>query len=97
MVNSAEYQNITYKQMSDMKHAIGFDNRKVKGTKHRRYEAYRNCFYAGECDIADWDYLVNIGLAGKCKEDQYYYVTSDGGIFLEYVTGVKILEKIDRL
>ena len=38
MVNSAIYEKVTYKQIDDMKHAIGFDKRKVRGTKHRRYE-----------------------------------------------------------
>lgn len=42
MVNSAIYEKVTYKQIDNMKHALGFDKRKVRGTKHRRYEPYRN-------------------------------------------------------
>lgn len=44
MVNSVVYENVTYKQINDMKHALGFDNRKIRGTKYRRYEPYRNFF-----------------------------------------------------
>ena len=47
MVNSAIYEKVTYKQIDDMKHALGFDKRKVRGTKHRRYEPYRNYFNTG--------------------------------------------------
>lgn len=93
MVNSKDYRNITYKQISDMKHAIGFENRRVTGIKRRKYEPYRNYFCAGECDIPDWDNLVSIGLADKCKDERYYYVNDDGRIFLEFVTGVKILNE----
>lgn len=93
MVNSKVYENVSYKQISDLKHALGFDNRKVTGTKHRKYEPYRNYFCAGECDKSDWDYLVSIGFADKCKDEKYYYVTSDGRTFLEFVTGVKFLEE----
>lgn len=28
MVNSSVYEKVTYKQIDDMKHAIGFDNQK---------------------------------------------------------------------
>lgn len=38
MVDSSILEKVTYKQIDDMKHAIGFDNRKVRGTKHRKYE-----------------------------------------------------------
>lgn len=47
MVNSVVYENVTYKQINDMKHALGFDNRKIRGTKYRRYEPYRNFFMLG--------------------------------------------------
>ena len=32
MVNSSVYEKVTYKQIDDMKHAIGFDNQKGLGT-----------------------------------------------------------------
>lgn len=93
LVSNKVYESVTYKHISDMKHALGFENRKVTGSKHRKYEPYRNYFCAGECDIPDWNYLVSIGFAGKCKDERYYYVSSDGRTFLEFVTGVKILEE----
>lgn len=34
MVKNQEYEKVTYRQISKMKHAIGFENRKVRGTKH---------------------------------------------------------------
>ena len=47
MVNSVVYEKVTYKQIDDMKHAIGFDNRKVRGTKHREILSHiRNYFDA---------------------------------------------------
>ena len=42
MVDYNKYQHVTYNQIDMMKHAIGFDDRKVKGTKYRKYEPYRN-------------------------------------------------------
>lgn len=90
MVNSSIYQKITYKQIDDMKHALGFDNRKVRGTKHRRFVPYRNYFNAGSRDIEDWEQLVAIGFAEKSREN-WYHVSADGRIFLERVMGVKFL------
>ncbi|MDO5559392.1 MAG: hypothetical protein Q4F95_07300 [Oscillospiraceae bacterium] len=93
MVSYEECEHVTYKQIDDMKHAIGFDNRKVRGTKNRRYEPYRNYFDAGERDIEDLDKLVKIGLMTKRKfhNNTVYHVTEDGKTFLYYVTGVEIL------
>ncbi|MGF7012012.1 hypothetical protein M2146_002566 [Lachnospiraceae bacterium PF1-22] len=90
MINSTEYQNVTYKQISDMKHAIGFDSKKVRGTKHRKYEPYRNYYNTGERDVEDWEMLVKLGFANKSREN-FYHVSNDGRIFLERVLGVKIL------
>ena len=89
MVKSTEYENITYKQISDMKHALGFDNRKVTGTKHRKYKPYRNYFNTGERDIDDWEKLVAIGFAERSSKN-YYNVTEDGRMFLKIVTGIEI-------
>lgn len=94
MVNSAIYEKVTYKQIDDMKHALGFDKRRVRGTKHRRYEPYRNYFNSGEHDVKDWEQLVTIGFATKSCEN-WYHVSDDGRIFLERVTGVKILPESD--
>ena len=73
-----------------MLHIIRFDDRKVKGTKHRKYEPYRNYYNAGERDKAELDKLVEIGFMKKSSED-YYHVTDDGKTFIYYVTGVQIL------
>ena len=90
MVSSAIYEKVTYKQIDDMKHAIGFSSRRVHGTKHRRYEPYRNYFNTGECDREDWEQLVSIGFAEK-GNDNWYSVSEDGREFLSMVTGVSIL------
>lgn len=90
MGNSVTYEKVTYKQIDDMKHALGFDKRKVHGIKHRRYKPYRNYFNAGRRDIEDWEQLVTIGFATKSHEN-WYHVTADGRIYLEWVTGVEFL------
>ena len=89
MLNSSEYQHVTYGQIDDMKHAIGFDPRKVTGTKHRKYVPYRN-YYAAGGDRPDLDELVRLGFMEKSRPG-YYHVTNDGKLFLEKVTGVKIM------
>lgn len=93
MVSSTEYEKVTFKQIDDMKHALGFDNRKVTGTKHRKYEPYRNYFCAGGNDIDDWKILVGLGFSEEGK-DNYFRVTADGRDFLERVMGIKFLEEI---
>ncbi len=94
MIDYRKLQNVTYKQIDDMKHTIGFDNSKVRGTKYRRYEPYRNFFYAGPADIPDLDKLVELGLMTKSK-DSVYHVNDDGKKFLQRVTGVEILPDMD--
>ncbi len=90
MIDYNKIKNVTFKQIDYMKHAIGFDDRKVKGTKYRRYEPYRNFFDAGKPDIADMEKLVEIGLMTKSR-DHWYHVNDDGKKFLQLVTGVEIL------
>jgi len=94
MVSSVIYYKVTYKQIDNMKHALGFSNGKVTGTKHRKYKPYRNYFYAGQCDIEDWEHLLSIGFATKSRED-YYHVSDDGRLFLKFVTGVEMLPESD--
>lgn len=65
MVDYNKYQDVTYNQIDMMKHTIGFDDRKVKGTKYRKYEPYRNYYNAGERDKAELDKLVEIGFMKK--------------------------------
>lgn len=100
MESSRYYDKVTYLQIELMKHAIGFSNRKVTGTKHRKYEPYRNYFCAGERDIPEWDFLVSLGLAAMGRKNvqgyNYYFLTGDGRLFLENVTGVKILEESNQ-
>ena len=55
---------VTSNQIDFMKHCLGFENSKVKGTKHRKYKAYRNYFSTSNDDI-EWDKLVEQGLASK--------------------------------
>lgn len=93
MVNSREYMHVTFSQIDKMKHTIGFDNRRVTGTKHRKYIPYRNYYCAGGSD-PELDDLVRLGFMAKHSE-KYYHVTEDGRWFLERVTGVKIMEEID--
>lgn len=94
MVNSSEYMKVTYKQIDLMKHTIGFDNRKVNGTKHRKYVPYRNYFCDGGAYRDDLDELVSLGFMEKSSE-KYYHVTDDGRTFLGFVTGVTILPESD--
>lgn len=94
MVSSTLYEKVTYKQISDMKHAIGFDNRKVHGTKYRKYEPYRNYYNTGLRDVESWEQLVTIGLATKSRNN-VYHVSDDGRMFLKFVTGVEILPESD--
>ncbi len=90
MIGYKKIQSVTFKQIDDMKHAIGFDNRKVKGTKYRRYEPYRNFFDAGDADMPDMEKLVELGLMTKSREC-WYHVNDDGKKFLQLVTCVEIL------
>lgn len=94
MLDYKKIQSVTFKQIDDMKHTIGFDNRKVKGTKYRKYEPYRNFFDAGPADIPDMEELVEMGLMTKSSE-HWYHVNDDGKKFLQLVTGVEILPDID--
>lgn len=94
MVKSTEYMNVTYSQIDKMKHTVGFDIRKVTGTKHRKYIPYRNYYAAGDPDKPELDELVNLGFMEKSSE-RYYHVTADGRMFLELVTGIKILPESD--
>ena len=90
MVDSREYMKVTYSQIDKMKHTIGFDNRKVTGTKYRKYEPYRNYYAAPSCGDPELEELVRLGFMEKSSE-RYFHVTDDGKEFLNSVTGVKIL------
>lgn len=86
-------------QIDLMKHCVGFENGRVRGTKHRQYEAYRN-YFTTSGDDAQWDDLVSQGLAIKndfprgCGENPKIYVVSIEGLeLLSGITGVTITEK----
>ena len=89
-----QLNKVTFKQISIMKHAIGFERGRIIGNKNRRYPPYRNYFDCGEADKKDWDELVEIGFA-RNYNGTYYCVTEDGKEFLYYVTGVEILKDMD--
>lgn len=81
--------------IDNMKHTIGFDNSHVKGTKYRRYEAYRNYFTGSDKSL---DKAVKMGLMTKIKTskstcgDFCYSVTKKGFEYLSKLTGVEITE-----
>lgn len=87
MIDASLYENVTYKQINDMKHALGFDNGNVTGTNHRTFIPYRNSFHASGKDIKDWKNLVTLGFAIEQSENTFS-VTPDGTLFLEKVTGI---------
>lgn len=82
---------LNFKQISQMKHCIGFDERKrsVDG----KYFAYRNYFSTPEPDD-DWDELVYLGLAGRGDSKRYtfYSLTKKGIKYLEILLSLKITE-----
>ena len=93
-----EDYTVTTNQIDFMKHCLGFENSKVKGTKHRKYKAYRNYFTTSNNDV-EWDKLVEQGLATKqdfpngCGDNpKAYFVSDEGKKFLSNITGVEITE-----
>lgn len=88
MLNFKKIDNVTYKQIDIMKHTIGFNRGRIRGTKYRRYAPYRNYFQAGLADMK----LAKIGLMKEYRKN-CFEVTDDGREFLELVTGVTILEE----
>ena len=71
MVDWTKYQHVTYSQIDKMKHAIGFSDGKVTGTKYRKYEPYRNYYDAGDRDLLELDELVRLGFMGKNRVHWY--------------------------
>lgn len=90
MLNYGAIKDVTYSQISNMKHAIGFEMGHVRGTKHRKLEPCRNFFDAGERDIPGWDDLVRRGLAIERRRG-CYSVSKDGAEFIRLVTGVELV------
>ena len=81
--------------IDNMKHTIGFNNKNVRGTKYRKYNAYRNYFTGSEKSL---DNAVELGLMTKRKTgktvcgDFCYTVTEKGFKYLSTLTGVEITE-----
>jgi len=86
---------LTVEQIDNMKHAIGFDQKKVKRGKHG---AYRN--YYTTCKPHDgWETLVETGYAikfpfsrGVGENPMMYSVSKNGMEALEKILGIKITE-----
>ena len=84
-----------------MKHAIGFDKRKIKGTKNRRIEICRNFFTTQE-SCSDFHGLVDLSDQGLMLSRQMgdkwcFHVSKEGMSFLESITAVAIMELDDSL
>lgn len=88
-------EQFTDKQLSEMKHCIGYAEHRVRGRKYRKYTAYRNR-YAAPCYLASWDDLVSRGFAKveRAPDSQYplYWLTKTGMDALGEVLGCAILE-----
>jgi hypothetical protein len=89
---------VTSVQIDDMKHCIGIDCGNITGTKHRKYSAYRN-YFTTSGDDADWDKLVEQGLAVKrdfphgCGDNpKAYSVSDEGKKFLGEIMQIEITE-----
>ncbi len=97
-------KGITVKQINLLKHTIGYDKERVRGIKHRRYEAYRNYFTCSPGRINYWESLSNlceIGLMNKQGPtewipDYIFTVTTLGVTYLEHVLDVKIIMENKR-
>jgi hypothetical protein len=93
--------SITMAQIDNMKHALGFANKRVKGLKYRRYQAYRNYYATAEgCD--GFEGLVDLSDKGLMLERQvgdktYFHVSELGFEFLSKLTGVTITDTADDL
>ncbi len=89
---------VTLNQMRKMKHCIGFSNNKIKGTKYRKLECYRN-YYATDDKDNELEDLVKQGLMncrhcmGCGNNSTLYYITDEGINFLSKITEVEIKEK----
>lgn len=87
--------NITLKQIENMKHCIGFDGARVK---RRKYIAFRNYYTTADNDVS-WDELVNLELATKRAfgsgvgiNPKCYCVSKNGFELLERLLECKIVE-----
>lgn len=94
MIDYKKIENVTFKQIEYMKHAIGFKDGKVKGRIHRQFEPVRNYYNAGKSDIPRIKALVKLGLMTEYRPN-FFEVTEDGRKFLSMVLNVEILPETD--
>lgn len=82
--------DIKAEQIRLMKHAIGFDIKKIKRGK---YVAWRN-YFCSYSKSEDWEKLVNAELASKEEREKavYYFVEDKGFRKLEEIFEIKIVE-----
>ena len=80
---------ITEKQLSDMKHAIGYDSRMIDNDGI--YNAYRN-FFGVRKEVSSWEELVLAGYATKRTvfADVVYHLTDKAISYLEGILSIKI-------
>jgi len=88
-------ENITLKQIENMKHCIGFRGDRVK---RKKYVAFRN-YYTTSGDDQSWDELVKLELAtkrpflnGGGENPQVYFVSKKGIELLGGLLECKIVE-----
>ena len=79
---------LSISQIDKMKHAIGYERRKVK---RGVYEAYRN-YYSVTGENSDWEQLYDLGMAFICPQEKmtFYGLTEAGFDTLEKILDVKI-------
>jgi hypothetical protein len=89
---------LTTIQTDLMKHALGVQADRITGTKHRKYEAFRN-YYTTSGHVLEWDGLVCQGLAsindfpqGGGEHPKVYRVTSEGMKALGDIMEIEITE-----
>lgn len=95
-MNYQEQQNLRYKHIETMQHAIGFSKNQITGTKHRVMHAFRNYYCSHKNDEIAVS-LCSLGLmtegANSSNDIQYFHVTKEGLVFLARLCGFeKIVE-----
>lgn len=83
------------RQLSDMKHCIGFSKDRLRDSK---YLAWRNYFTTSD-HVDSWDNLILQGLAekrdfklGVGKNPQVYFLTDKGFKYLEQELKIRIVK-----
>jgi hypothetical protein len=89
-----KYDAITVKQIDYMKHAIGYEPKRVS---RKTYRVWRN-YFTTSIPSKTWDALVELGLAeqrpfpqGGGENPQVYSVTWEGLNFLGSLLGITMV------